>query len=123
MVKLLLSHYASPHARTASNLTPRDLAGDPEIAKMLLDAEETFLGTDLIPFLRHSCHALQFKTGCYVQIWTTRELHRNRNDFLLVCWISATEMKKLQECARELCKNIDTRCCGTRRQTVRERKL
>ena len=44
MVKLLLAHFANPHALTANQLLPRDLARDPQIIKDLENAEETFLG-------------------------------------------------------------------------------
>jgi len=43
MVKLLLAHFANPHALTANQLLPRDLARDPQIIKDLENAEETFL--------------------------------------------------------------------------------
>ena len=47
MVKLLLAHFANPHARTSNNLTPRDLSRDcPEAAELLLDAEDSFLDLD-----------------------------------------------------------------------------
>lgn len=44
MTRLLLSHYANPHSRTTSGFTPRDLAKNSEIAAMLSNAEDTFLG-------------------------------------------------------------------------------
>jgi len=43
MVKLLLSHFANPHALTCNFNLPRDLAQDQTIKEELLNAEETFL--------------------------------------------------------------------------------
>lgn len=44
MVKLLLSHFANPHALTCNFNLPRDLAQDQTIKEDLMNAEETFLG-------------------------------------------------------------------------------
>ncbi|CAK8690635.1 unnamed protein product [Clavelina lepadiformis] len=99
MVRLLLSHYANPHAKTVSSLTPRELAKDAEIIKMLLNAEETFLD---LPKQRTPAKPKRFSASLLDQCDNEEEISLVRTRVISSIKISKRDISKEKELVRGL---------------------